>query len=82
MDVTLTPELEQLVQGKVASGHFNSANEVVLEGLRLIQERDAVRRERSEDLRREVQLGIDAANRGELVDGPRFFQRLRRELVR
>ena len=40
MNVTLTPTLEQFVRGKVESGDFRSAEEVVSEGLRLLQEQD------------------------------------------
>ena len=82
MNVSLTPELERLVQEKVASGLYSSASEVIREGLRLVQERDELRRIRLEDLRREIRLGIEAADRGELVDGPQFFQELREELLR
>ncbi|MCP4006553.1 MAG: type II toxin-antitoxin system ParD family antitoxin [bacterium] len=41
MNVSLTPELEELVQGKVASGLYNSNSEVVREALRLMAKRDA-----------------------------------------
>ena len=40
MNVSLTPELEKLVQDKVASGLYQTASEVVREGLRLLKERD------------------------------------------
>jgi antitoxin ParD1/3/4 len=36
----LTPELEQLVQEKVASGLYQTASEVVRDALRLLKERD------------------------------------------
>ena len=37
MNVSLTPELEKLVNAKVESGRYNSASEVVREALRLHQ---------------------------------------------
>ena len=40
MNVSLTPELEKLVQEKVASGLYQTASEVIREGLRLLKERD------------------------------------------
>ena len=40
MNVSLTPELEQLVQEKVASGLYQTASEVVRDALRLLKERD------------------------------------------
>ena len=40
MNVSLTPELEQYVNGKVQSGMYHSASEVIREGLRLLKERE------------------------------------------
>ena len=40
MNVSLTPELEQLVREKVASGLYQTASEVVRDALRLLKERD------------------------------------------
>ena len=54
MNVSLTPELEQLVQEKVRSGRYLSASEVVREALRLLEERDRLRELRAEGLRRQV----------------------------
>ncbi|MQX38534.1 type II toxin-antitoxin system ParD family antitoxin [Roseospira navarrensis] len=41
MNVSLTPQLEEFVRRKVASGLYNNASEVVREGLRLMIEREA-----------------------------------------
>jgi antitoxin ParD1/3/4 len=38
MNVSLTPELEKLVTRKVQSGLYQSASEVVREGLRLLED--------------------------------------------
>ncbi len=40
MNVSLTPELEEFVAGKVESGRYTSASEVVREALRLLEEHD------------------------------------------
>ena len=77
MNVSLTPELERLVVEKVESGMYTSASEVVREGLRLLQERDELRRARLEELRREIARGVEQADRGELIDGEEVFRELR-----
>jgi antitoxin ParD1/3/4 len=77
MNVSLTPELERLVAEKVESGMYTSASEVVREGLRLLQERDELRRTRLEELRREIARGVEQADRGELIDGEAVFRELR-----
>ena len=61
MNVSLTPELERLVNEKVESGLYQTASEVVREALRLLKERDHAR----EQLRGDVQAGFDALARGE-----------------
>ncbi|WP_165070962.1 type II toxin-antitoxin system ParD family antitoxin [Paludisphaera rhizosphaerae] len=67
MYVSLTPELEQLVHRKVESGLYLSASEVVREALRLLEERDKPQAIKCEEIRKEIQLGIDQADRGEVA---------------
>jgi antitoxin ParD1/3/4 len=81
MNVSLTPELERLVQEKVSSGLYNSASEVVREALRLLHERDELRKMRLEALRREIAKGVEAADRGELVASEEVFEALRHRTV-
>jgi len=40
MNVSLTPELEEMVNEKVRGGLYQTASEVVREGLRLLKQRD------------------------------------------
>jgi antitoxin ParD1/3/4 len=60
MNVSLTKELEKLVNDRVKSGMYQTASEVVREGLRLLKERDNL-----ESLRRDVRAGFAAIDRGE-----------------
>ncbi len=60
MNVNLTPQLEELVRSKVASGLYTSASEVVREALRLMDEQDRVRAARLEQLRKDVREGLDS----------------------
>ncbi len=77
MNIPLTPEPEQLIHGKVESGLYPSAGEVVREALRLLDERDRLEAMRIEALRAAIQVGLDQADRGELLDGPAVFDRLK-----
>jgi antitoxin ParD1/3/4 len=67
MNVSLTPELEQYVATKVASGMYQTASEVIREALRLLREREDMQQQRLEELRREIALGLEEANRGGVV---------------
>ena len=64
MNVSLTPKLEEMVRQKVDSGLYNSASEVVREALRLLEERDRLREMRLQDLRNEIQKGLDSGPAG------------------
>lgn len=63
MNVSLTPELERLVNDKVESGLYQTASEVVREALRLLKQRDEAR----EQLRADVQAGFSQLMRDEGV---------------
>lgn len=77
MTILLTPEIEQLIDEQVKSGRYQSASEVVLEGLRLLSVRDQIDKRRFAELKQEIAMGIEAADRGELVDGETVFRELR-----
>lgn len=74
MNVSLTPELERLVNEKVESGLYQTASEVVREALRLLKERDHAR----EQIRADVQAGFDQLARGK---GRAYDKGAARELV-
>ena len=65
MNVSLTPELKEFVDGKVESGLYNNAREVVREGLRLLQERDENRLK----WREQIERGWLEARAGRVLDG-------------
>jgi antitoxin ParD1/3/4 len=60
MNVSLTPELEKFVASKVTSGLYNSASEVIRESLRLLKDHDTLREMRLNELRSQIQVGIDS----------------------
>jgi len=64
MNISLTPELEEMVRQKVESGMYNSASEVIREALRLFREQEQIRQQRLEELRREIQIGLDELDQG------------------
>ena len=65
MNVSLTAKLEKLVNQKVTGGLYHSASEVIRAGLRLLEEQDEMRRRRLKELRQEIALGLEEAQRGE-----------------
>jgi antitoxin ParD1/3/4 len=79
MNISLTPELEQLIAAKVSSGYYHSSSEVVREGLRLLAERDELKQKRIEMLNQEIQKGIDSAKAGHLIDGDVAYAQIMKE---
>lgn len=59
MNVSLTPELEDLVKRKVQSGLYTSASEVIREALRLLEDKDRLREMHLEELRADIRKGLD-----------------------
>ena len=58
-NVVLTDHQASLVEQLVASGRYQNASEVLREGLRLVEQREAEDAYRLEALRSAVQVGID-----------------------
>ena len=66
MNVSLTPQLEQFVDRKVREGKYQTASEVIREGLRLLAERDQKRTLELQRLRREIAVGLDQVENGQV----------------
>jgi antitoxin ParD1/3/4 len=81
MNVSLTPELEQLVQRKVETGRYTSASEVVREALRLMEARDQMQALEMEDVRARIAAGMASLRAGKGVDGDTCLAAMDTELA-
>jgi len=81
MNVSLTPELEQVIDLKVQSGKYSSASEVVREGLRLLQQRDDIHEAKLNALRAEIQKGTDDLEAGRFQDGETAMAEIKERLL-
>jgi antitoxin ParD1/3/4 len=79
MNVSLTPELESLVARKVESGRYQSASEVIREGLRLLEDHDRLRELHLQEVRKKIQVGVDQLDRGEGIPGDQVYARMKRK---
>jgi len=71
MDIQLSPELEQFVDESVRAGHFASASELISAALQFLKGSEAPFPDdpaHRAELRRQVAIGIEQANRGQFVD--------------
>ena len=60
MNVNLSPQLEDMVRQKVATGLYTSASEVVREALRMMEAQDQLRAAKLEQLRQDIREGLES----------------------
>jgi antitoxin ParD1/3/4 len=71
MYIQIKPELEQFIQVQLASGRFASADDVINEAFKLLQERE----QRIEELRQKISVGTEQIVKGQVTDGEVVFAR-------
>lgn len=74
-NISLTPQLENFVAERVATGDYNNASEVVREALRMLQQKEL----RLAALDAALAQGLAEAERGELRPADEVFDRLERK---
>jgi antitoxin ParD1/3/4 len=55
---------------------------LVREGLRLLKEREDLKHLRLAELRKEISIGVEQADRGEFVDGAEAFAEVRKRTAK
>ena len=78
MNVNLGTVFDNFIAELLQSGLYQSQSEIVREGLRLLKEREELKNLRLAELRKEIAVGGEQADRGEFVDGPQAFAKIRR----
>jgi antitoxin ParD1/3/4 len=82
MNVNLGPVFDEFVAKMLKTGLYQSQSEILREGLRLLKEREDLKKMRLAEIRREIAVGVEQADRGEFVDGPKAFTEIRRKSKR
>jgi len=67
MNVSLSRQLQGFIARKVRSGKYQTASEVVREGLGLIEDRDTQRALQLRRLRAEIQVGLNQVEKGRVA---------------
>ena len=68
MNIRVGEEWDAFIKERVNSGRNSSASEVVREGLLLLQQQEQLRQVRLDEVRRKVNEGLDALDRGEYIE--------------
>ena len=65
MEITITPEIEKMIGEELETGDYFSPTDVLRESLLYLRTRRIPKKERLENLRREVMKGVDAMRNGD-----------------
>ena len=68
LNVSLTPDLDRFVHERVATGRYQTASEVIREGLRLLEQQERDREAAFGALKIKLERAAAQADRGEFVD--------------
>jgi antitoxin ParD1/3/4 len=82
MNVHLGFVFDEFVADLLKGSQYQSQSEILREGLRLLKEREEVKQMRLSALRKEIAAGIEQADQGQFVDGPKAFARIRERSTR
>lgn len=77
MNVKISGDAESFVREEVASGRYDSPQEVVQEGLRLLHEHETLEQQWRERLNGQIEEGLTQLDRGEGIPGEQAFRALR-----
>jgi len=77
-NIALTPHFDEFVRSKIESGRYQSASEVVRDGLRLLEERDEQRQHSLGRVRQDIEAGWQQSEVGDMVNGPAVFAEIRK----
>ena len=67
-NVVLTERQEELIETLVKSGRYQNASEVLRDGLRLVEQREAEDKVKLKALRAAARVGVAALDRGEFKE--------------
>lgn len=76
MNITLKPEIEQFIQAQLATGRFASADDVISEAFKLLQDKE----QRIEELRQKIAVGTEQIAKGQVTDGEVVFARFQEKI--
>ncbi|WP_414622559.1 type II toxin-antitoxin system ParD family antitoxin [Calothrix sp. CCY 0018] len=76
MHIQIKSEQEQFIQAQIATGRFTSAEDVINEAFKLLEERER----RLEELRQKIAVGTEQIEQGRVTDGEIVFARLQEKI--
>ena len=76
MDISLSSDFDKFIKEQMATGLYNSVNDIVQEAMNLLKLRKSVSQERIDAFNAELQKGEEDILAGRYSDGDEFFKQL------
>jgi antitoxin ParD1/3/4 len=78
--VSLNPQLQDYIQGLLVQGSYTSKSEIINEALRTMQKNDLLYQQRVQNLRQELNFGINQAESGDFskANATQIFQKAKK----
>jgi antitoxin ParD1/3/4 len=80
MEITLKPELMEFISDKITQGKYQTLNEAINKGIELLKFQEEIYQGRFEELQKEIIIGVEASERGEVIDSEVLFSQLENKL--
>jgi antitoxin ParD1/3/4 len=80
MEITLKPELMEFISNKITQGKYQTLNEAINKGIELLKFQEEIYQGRFEELQKEIIIGVEASERGEVIDSEVLFSQLENKL--
>jgi antitoxin ParD1/3/4 len=81
MQVILPPELELIVSRQLTSGKYLDEIAVIRAAIELLEQQEDIYQGKLDELKQAAQLGLEASQRGEVVDGNIAIAQIRANLT-
>ena len=76
MDISLSRDFDGFIKEQMATGLYDSVNDIVQEAMSLFRLRKSISQDRIDSFNAELQKGLDDINNGNFSDGDEFFKDL------
>ncbi|BAY33181.1 hypothetical protein NIES2107_50760 [Nostoc carneum NIES-2107] len=80
MNIQLKAEYEQFIQNRIATGRYESAEDVIAQALKLLEEWENGYQEWEAEVQQKIAVGLASIERGDVLNSEVFMERLEEKL--
>lgn len=80
MQLAFPPEVQAFVQRQLSSGKYSSLMDLLLAAVKLLQQQEDIYQGRLLELQQDALIGLEASQKGQVVDGPTAMDQIRTNL--